>query len=162
MSDTFTLTITDTDTGHVRLTAVVHVDATGTHLVTVRTATSGAQVPQGLAELDFADLIATAAAPRSPDPAPPASTVSAGSARPRATEPTPAVPARVHRQVPEIPPVPSDFGVTYWRLGSVAKVARHYDVPHRTAQAWIKALQHQGKLANPWPVKKTRPLRPRQ
>lgn len=160
MSDTFTLTITDTDTGHTRLAAVVHVDATGTQLVTVRTPTSGQQVPQALAELDFADMIRTAAAPRSPDPTPPASTASGGNST-RATAPTSAVVARVHRQAPEIPPLPSDFGVNYWRLGSVAKVARHYDVPHRIAQGWIKALQHQGKLANPWPVKKTRPLRPR-
>ncbi|MGW4094296.1 hypothetical protein [Nocardia sp. NPDC004750] len=69
MSDTFTLTITDT--GHTPLAAVVHVDATGTHLVTVCTPphVRGAGF-QALAELDFADLIHTAAAPRSPDPAP--------------------------------------------------------------------------------------------
>jgi hypothetical protein len=37
MSESFTLTITDTETGRARLTAVLRVDATGTHLVTVRT-----------------------------------------------------------------------------------------------------------------------------
>jgi hypothetical protein len=165
MSESFTLTITDTETGRARLTAVVRVDATGTHLVTVRT-TPG-WVPLALAELDFAGLIHTATAPRSPDPTLPTSTgsgVGNGSGRTpaRAATPAAAVPATGRRQAPEIPPVPSDFGVTYWRLGSIAKVAHHYDVPHRTAQAWIKALQHHRTPANPWPTKKTRPPRPRR
>ncbi|WP_405180877.1 hypothetical protein OG225_06675 [Nocardia sp. NBC_01377] len=56
---------------------------------------------------------------------------------------------------------PADFGVTYWRLGSIAKVAKHYDIPHHIAQDWIKSLQQQGKLASPWPSKSARPLRPR-
>ncbi|WP_459546642.1 hypothetical protein [Nocardia sp. X0981] len=55
--------------------------------------------------------------------------------------------------------MPADFGVTYWRLGSIAKVAKHYDVPHRIAQEWIKALQEAGKAANPWPKKSRRPGR---
>ena len=47
--------------------------------------------------------------------------------------------------------MPSDFGVNYWRLGSIAKVSAHYDVPRRIAQDWIRTLQQQGKVANPWP-----------
>ncbi len=53
--------------------------------------------------------------------------------------------------------MPSDFGVNYWRLGSIAKVARHYDVPHRVAKDWIRALQDQRQLASPWPTKQSRP-----
>ncbi|QIS22161.1 hypothetical protein [Nocardia terpenica] len=55
--------------------------------------------------------------------------------------------------------MPSDFGVTYWRLGSIAKVAKHYEVPHHIAQDWIKSLQKEGKVASPWPKKGTRNLR---
>ncbi|WP_280309508.1 hypothetical protein [Nocardia abscessus] len=57
--------------------------------------------------------------------------------------------------------MPLDFGVTYWRLGSIAKVARHYEVPHHIAQDWIKSLQQQGKLASPWPSKGSRATRSR-
>lgn len=55
--------------------------------------------------------------------------------------------------------IPADFGVTYWRLGSIVKVSKHYDVPHHTAAEWIKTLQTQGKVSSPWPKKGTRPLR---
>lgn len=55
--------------------------------------------------------------------------------------------------------VPSDFGVMYWRLGSISKVAKHYDVPHHIAQDWIRLLQQDGRVANPWPRKKMRPSR---
>ncbi|WP_405161486.1 hypothetical protein OG203_34865 [Nocardia sp. NBC_01499] len=55
--------------------------------------------------------------------------------------------------------MPSDFGVTYWRLGSIAKVAKHYGVPHRIAQDWIRSLQREGKVASPWPKKAARPYR---
>lgn len=36
---------------------------------------------------------------------------------------------------------PSDLGVVYWRLGSVPKVASHYNVPHQIARDWIKELR---------------------
>lgn len=57
------------------------------------------------------------------------------------------------------PEMPTDFGVTYWRLGSIVKVSKYYDVSHHTAAEWIKTLQRQGKVSNPWPKKGTRPLR---
>ncbi|MDO3110500.1 hypothetical protein [Mycobacteroides abscessus] len=37
--------------------------------------------------------------------------------------------------------VPLDLTRVYWRLGSVAKVAKHYDVPRRVAQGWVNDLQ---------------------
>lgn len=55
--------------------------------------------------------------------------------------------------------IPSDFGVNYWRLGSLAKVAKHYDVPHHVAQSWIKKLQRDGKVASQWPKAGMRRLR---
>lgn len=36
---------------------------------------------------------------------------------------------------------PSDLGAVYWRLGSVPKVAKHYDVPPQIARDWIKELR---------------------
>ncbi|WP_147404364.1 hypothetical protein [Nocardia panacis] len=55
--------------------------------------------------------------------------------------------------------IPSDFGVNYWRLGSISKVSKHYDVPNRIAQEWIKTLQKEGRVANPWPKKNMRSAR---
>ncbi|UGT60390.1 hypothetical protein [Nocardia asteroides] len=57
--------------------------------------------------------------------------------------------------------MPSDFGVNYWRLGSITKVARHYDVPHHIAKDWIRLLQESGNLSGAWPPKSSRPLRRR-
>lgn len=45
---------------------------------------------------------------------------------------------------------PSDVATTYWKLGSVAKVAKHYDVPHTIARQWIQTLRKGGKVPNPW------------
>ncbi|UGT60389.1 hypothetical protein [Nocardia asteroides] len=42
--------------------------------------------------------------------------------------------------------MPSDFGVNYWRLGSITKVARHYDVPHHIAKQWIASLSQEARL----------------
>lgn len=46
--------------------------------------------------------------------------------------------------------VPTDVAKTYWRLGSAAKVAEHYDVPHQIARDWIRTLRKGGKVPNPW------------
>ncbi|MEV0361049.1 hypothetical protein AB0H71_33850 [Nocardia sp. NPDC050697] len=43
--------------------------------------------------------------------------------------------------------VPSDFGVNYWRLGSITKVARHYDVPNHIAKDWIASLTQETRVA---------------
>jgi hypothetical protein len=45
---------------------------------------------------------------------------------------------------------PSDLAVYYWRLGSVAKVAKHYDVPRQVARDWIKELRNRNSIPNPW------------
>jgi len=62
------------------------------------------------------------------------------------------------RDHPGVADMPSDFGVNYWRLGTITKVARHYDVPHHVAKGWIKALQDQRQLSPPWPSKQSRPI----
>jgi hypothetical protein len=36
---------------------------------------------------------------------------------------------------------PSDVGLVYWRLGSVPKLAKHYDVPVQVARDWVKELR---------------------
>jgi hypothetical protein len=46
--------------------------------------------------------------------------------------------------------IPSDLPKVYWRLGSAAKVAEHYDVPRQIAQGWIKSLRAGGTLPDPW------------
>ncbi|WP_431958612.1 hypothetical protein [Nocardia lijiangensis] len=49
---------------------------------------------------------------------------------------------------------PSDLAVTFWRLGSITKVAKHYDVPRHVAQDWIKVLSQETKLPNSWSNKR--------
>jgi hypothetical protein len=51
---------------------------------------------------------------------------------------------------------PSDLAVVYWRLGSVAKVAKHYDVTHQIARDWVRHLREGGTLPSPWRQKKAR------
>lgn len=46
--------------------------------------------------------------------------------------------------------VPTDVAKTYWKLGSIAKLAEHYDVPHKIARDWIRVLREGGKVPNPW------------
>jgi len=43
---------------------------------------------------------------------------------------------------------PSDLAGMYWRLGSVAKVAKHYGVPRRVASEWIRGLQRANVVPN--------------
>ncbi|MEU2258238.1 hypothetical protein [Nocardia xishanensis] len=49
---------------------------------------------------------------------------------------------------------PSDLAVTFWRLGSITKVAKHYDVPRHIAQDWIKVLSQETKLPTSWSNKR--------
>jgi transposase-like protein len=46
--------------------------------------------------------------------------------------------------------VPSDLGQVNWKLGSVAKVADHYDVPRQIVRGWVKLLCEGGSLPDPW------------
>ncbi|WP_157171068.1 hypothetical protein [Nocardia araoensis] len=181
MKDSYTITISDARTGVVAAIATVEIDASGVRLAEVRAETTGeAYVPEDLARVDFPLLVRTAnmlsggrpqislasklssaresVSPRAETGIPPTASESIGDAA--VSEPAPKVAGtaqqRAQRQQEQRAGAPSDFGVTYWRLGSIAKVAKHYDIPHHVAQDWIKSLQKQGKLANPWPSKTSR------
>jgi hypothetical protein len=52
---------------------------------------------------------------------------------------------------------PSDLGAMYWRLGTIGKVAKHYDVPHHIARTWIHDLQQTGSIPNPWSARNSPP-----
>lgn len=51
---------------------------------------------------------------------------------------------------------PSDLARTYWRLGSVPQVARHYDVPRQVARDWISELQARQELPKSWRPRRTK------
>ncbi|MEV2226725.1 hypothetical protein AB0E01_43815 [Nocardia vinacea] len=188
MTDSYTIAISNSRTGVVLASATVEIDGTGARLTAVRAETSGESfVPEALAHIDFPLLVRTAnMLSSSPTQANPTSTPApAGASNPKPAEsdnntPTPTegedgtstlsggspkrisgAHERAELQREQRKRAPTDFGVTYWRLGSISKVAKHYDVPNHIAQDWIKSLQRQGKLASPWPSKPSQPLRPR-
>lgn len=45
---------------------------------------------------------------------------------------------------------PADLAKMYWRLGSTAKVATHYNVPHAVARDWVQDLRKTGAAPDPW------------
>lgn len=141
-----------------RLTLVVDIGATSVRVTELKVSseTDSPIVPLQLSELDLKSCLATAAmlidgrVQR-----PPASQT-------RRVEQTEAQKLRSHktsggtRQPPEPAKgypkkpgptgfsgagAPSDLGVVYWKLGSVPKVATHYDVPRHIARDWIKELR---------------------
>lgn len=185
MTDSYTVVITHNPTGIAMAAATVEIDASGARLTEVRAEPSGELgVPETLADLDFSLLIRTArilsSLPSVADTAAASEVTSTPELRESKTDastPKPnddtTIAADDSRSVPgTVPPdrtkpareqraeAPADFGVMYWRLGSISKVAKHYDIPHHVAQDWIKSLQQQGKLANPWPSRSSRSLRP--
>ena len=141
--------------------------------VSVRLGVAGETLEPVLAELDFAGLVNAAvslaggqgpqaeAAPvglPGPDedaesPAEPLAELEA-----KATAPAPAGVVKRRRQRdaagsrtgPGYNGVPSDLAVVYWRLGSVPKVAEHFEVTHRTAREWVKGLQEGGSAPRSW------------
>jgi len=156
------------DAGHARIVEI-----------SVRPGSAGAPLPAELGDIDLPILIQNAAlmsAGRLPTGAASSSATGAQSlsgtapgpsdaeapdnpedADADADPPTPAPArraARSSRQRPDRGPnlngVPSDLPKTYWRLGSVAKLAEHYDVPRQIAQGWIKSLRAGGALPDPW------------
>ncbi|WP_435593644.1 hypothetical protein [Nocardia sp. bgisy118] len=189
MTDSYTITITNTRTGVVVATATVEIGDAGVRLTEVGAEISGEHfVPEALATFDFPFLVRTAnmlsgasaqdervsePAPSvqeneykpqempSESSAPPADSRGATLTDTASSERFPAGRERARPKRDQRAGAPADFGVTYWRLGSISKVAKHYDVPHHIAQDWIKSLQQQGKLASPWPSKTSRPLRPK-
>ncbi|MEU4323337.1 hypothetical protein AB0F85_31935 [Nocardia fluminea] len=184
MADTFSIMISNSQTGVVLVTATVEIHEDMPRLTEIRTEPDAeGLVPQALSHIDFPFLVRTAnflsstplgvpstvrpeVSGKRVDPQGPERT-QVDSAPEFADSQFPGGAAKPIDETREQSPLrnapkvnaPADFGVTYWRLGSIAKVSRHYDVPHYIAQDWIKSLQQQGKLANPWPSKSSR-LRP--
>ncbi|MEU1550756.1 hypothetical protein [Nocardia sp. NPDC005745] len=175
MTESYIITISDGQTGAALVTARAEIDASGTRLTEVRSGAVDKFVPEALAHIDFPLLIRTANILSGMNPNPvaqkqdaesddiPPDTAATGQVF---VPPDPVVSRRAAHKDSVGPSrtqkrsMPDDFGVAYWRLGSISKVARHYDVPHHIAQDWIRSLQQQGKLANPWPKKKERSARP--
>lgn len=48
------------------------------------------------------------------------------------------------KSLPRSDVLPKDIGPTYWRLGTIAKVASHYGVDKHTARKWISQLRKGG------------------
>ncbi|MBV7708159.1 hypothetical protein NOVA_35830 [Nocardia nova] len=174
MTESYIITISDGQTGTTLATARAEIDASGARMTEIRSEAMDILVPDALERIDFPLLVRTAnmLAGLSQRPEDRDRSGESNSA-PRERESTSTIVEAVEatagqrdgRQASALPPrtqkpgIPDDFGVTYWRLGSISKVARHYDVPHHIAQDWIRSLQQQGKLANPWPRKKERAAR---
>lgn len=176
MSDIYTISISDADREDALATATVEITGDRARITEIRTRAGAEAVPAQLGEIDFSLLVRTAmmfSGAARPEPHPGAEEEPATGGRlsapaepvPPTAPPEPVIrPSReTARPAPKASTrnfdMPADFGVTYWRLGSIAKVAKHYDVPHHIAQDWIKALQEAGKAANPWPKKNRRPGR---
>lgn len=48
---------------------------------------------------------------------------------------------------------PPDLARVYWRLASVPKVAKHYDVPRQVARDWVNELQRRQAIPKAWHTK---------
>ncbi|MEW1736407.1 hypothetical protein AB0346_10715 [Nocardia beijingensis] len=172
MTKIYTITISDNRTGIALATATVELDASGARLTSIRAEASGDErIPEAMADFDFPLLVHIAgmlagsaggpgATPSTPacsteaEPIQAAPPVDGATATPRAPIHDESV--RTPTLRPQRSSAPADFAVNYWRLGSIAKVARHYDIPHHIAREWIESLQQQGKLGNPWPARNRR------
>lgn len=176
MANLYTISIAGPDSGNIIATATVEIVGDNAKITEIRTEASAAHsIPPQLSSIDFPLLVRAASIlsdTRKREPqsdAEPEAEIS----KPRPHEPEPApLPTKSEPQTTTVPvedqlpgsagrpgksDMPSDFGVNYWRLGSIQKVAKHYDVPHSIAKDWIKALQRDGKITNPWPKKRIRP-----
>lgn len=130
--------------------------------IRVQIGNDGSPLPAELVGLDFHSCMSAAVAlsqgvfpsQAEPDTAKPDPVPSSAAERTASEDPTAANPPP-KRSLPRTanPPgtgVPSDLAVNYWRLGSAAKVANHYDVPRQVARDWIKELRDQDLIPNPW------------
>ncbi|MEG8184616.1 hypothetical protein GZH49_39930 [Nocardia terpenica] len=173
MANLYTISIRESGSDDALVTATVEVIGDGARITEV-SAEVGARtaVPPELGSIDFPLLVHAAtllSRPTAPQPSTeldaepptdqskppePETDPKQPSAEPeQEVWPPPGRPKHMHEGSGASSGMPSDFGVMYWRLGSIAKVAKHYDVPHHIAQDWIKSLQQQGKAASPWPKK---------
>ncbi|MGY1900760.1 hypothetical protein [Nocardia gipuzkoensis] len=161
MDNVYTISIARADRGEVLAAATVEVADDRAWITEIRAEVDAGAVPPQLGAIDFSLLVRTVlmvADMAEPEPrqdvAEEPRTGELVADSPAADPPVPVVQNGTRNAG-----VPSDFAVTYWRLGSLAKVAKRYDVPNHIAQEWIKLLQQEGKVANPWPKKGVRPFR---
>ncbi|MFC6016144.1 hypothetical protein ACFP2T_08045 [Plantactinospora solaniradicis] len=175
MVDSYTITVTPDDQS--KSSAVIRIELEPTALrvrgITVHIGAEGAPLPDALADLDFALLIkqatqlsegrlptVTPTPPRDPSPTGPrpeqesAAEAEVPRRLPRGSDKgrQPRMPDGQARRVNDMP---SDFAVNYWRLGSVTKVAEHYEVPSQIVRGWVRMLRRSGTLPSPWQGKKT-------
>lgn len=157
MTTSYTISITRDVPGGSAVLAHVEIEPGRCTLteISVRIGEDAAPLPKDLGLLDITVLIETAVAlsegrlPTRFQPEPPAhagdeTTSAAGTVPAQAT-------ARRRRATPaQKNGAPSDLPLIYWRLGSVAKVAAHYDVTRQIARDWIRSVRKQGSLPNPW------------
>ncbi|MEV6364868.1 hypothetical protein [Nocardia asteroides] len=170
MTDSYTITISDSDTGLPALIATIEISNSTARISEIRVELDGVEIHESLTQIDFPLLIHTIRmlSGKLHSATRPTATGFKDAETLRPVAGPQEAPNRMRqplkktkdteRKTNEVPP---DFGVYYWRLGSIAKVAKHYNVPHHVAQHWIRSLQERGQLANPWPAKKSRPLRPK-
>ncbi|WP_028479818.1 hypothetical protein [Nocardia sp. CNY236] len=176
MGDMYTIRISESNSDDALATATVEIVDGKARIVEVHTSVeAGTVVPHQLGTIDFSLFVRTALvlsgtktepdaidveAPKKPESIEESEDAVTASAAPESAAPAMAA---QHTTVPaaraEKMGMPADFAVNYWRLGSTAKVAKHYDVPHRIARDWIKALQQQGKAASSWQMKRARSSR---
>jgi len=168
-ADAYFLALTPVDPGMPSVVARIELDAghARTVEISVRPGSAGSPLPAELGDIDLPFLIQNAAlmsAGRLPTGTPEGVASMAPQAdaevrdKPEVTAAPAPVPApraaRSGRRRPDrdqgLNGMPSDLPKTYWRLGSVAKLAEHYDVPRQIAQGWIKALRAGGALPDPW------------
>lgn len=154
---TYTIAISPEDPAATSATVVVEVGTDGLRIraVTVRPGADGAPLPPEIVGLDLATLseALTMLSPGRRAAAPDAAPVGVApteepAAQPRASAAQPRPPAGRGPQPPSH--VPSDLGTVYWRLGTVSKVAEHYDVPRPVARDWIKTLRKARGMPDPW------------
>lgn len=122
--------------------------------VHVELGAGGVQLPRELAKLDFHTCMSIAST-LSRGSFAVTNQVAATAEKPSSrssTNPASGQSARVKNSTATVAPTksdrprsgaPSDLRRTYWRLGgSVAKVAKHYNVPRQIAKDWVKELRN--------------------
>jgi hypothetical protein len=174
VSNTYTIKIAPAEGGKgpsITVTAALGPDGPRVVELVVQPGAVESTLPAELADLDFGELLRAAAAlapmtigdgtphPAATDPhedvAPQlfddAALAVAGLDRPRTRrKPKKTRNPSFSDRRPTAGQPPADLGKMYWRLGSVAKVARHYEVSNQMVKAWIQILREAGEIPNPW------------
>ena len=172
----YTVQILSTDPAHTSATITVRLDPHGPeiHEITVHIGSDATPFPEELAQLDFHSAISAAATlsrghlPTGPDTTAPdtdpiesqpvdqhqqRATSAPGTPRPSTTPAAQSRRGGRQRHTTGKTDLPSDLAMTYWKLGTTAKVAAHYSVPRQVAHKWIQLLRQGGTLPNPWKQK---------